>query len=241
MIRNPSKDLTLIVYNTPKPPRYLKLNKKLIKSLVFIIPILIISSISISFLYSMYLKNKINSLKSKETEIIQQLQDDKEKLLSTVGSLQKTNTTLTKKLSQGSAQETSITSLGLFTTPLSIEDLREKELLRIESIDLKTEGNVIKFSFNLANNSEQGEKLSGYITVVQFQGNILQFYPEYELGEKNLRLEYSKGESFSFSRFRPTISQFTKVKNTSVRYKIYIFSRTGNLIAYKQAGPFNIK
>jgi hypothetical protein len=239
MIQDPSKELTLIVYNTPKPPKYLKLNKGLIKTLIIVIPLLIISSISISFLYSMYLKNQVNDLRSKEPKIINDLKEDKIKLQSTVKMLEKSNSILTKKLSIGATAETSLSSIGLFTAPLGMEDLREKELLKMEGLKLETKGSNIEFSFNLANNSP--DKLSGFLFIVQYQGNQIQFYPNYELGEKNLRLEFSKGESFSFSRFRPTVANFTKTTKSSARYKVFIFSRTGNLIAYKQAGPFNIE
>lgn len=239
MIQDPSKELTLIVYNTPKPPKYLKLNKGLIKSLIIIIPLLVISSISISFLYSIYLKNRVNELKSKEPKVIAELKNETDTLKKIISTLKKDNIILTKKLSIGSTAETSTSSLGLFTTPLGIEDLREKELLKIEGLKINSKPNKIEFSFNLANNSP--EKLSGYLFVVQYQGNQIQFYPNYDLSEKNLRLEYSKGESFSFSRFRPTIASFTKTSKASARYKIYIFSRTGNLLAYKQPGPFNIE
>lgn len=239
MIQDPSKELTLIVYNTPKPPKYLKLNKGLIKTLLIVIPLLIITSISVSFMYSMYLKNKVNELNSKEPQIISDLKKDKAKLKKLLKSLEKSNSILTKKLSLGTTSETSFSSIGLFTAPLGMEDLREKELLKMEGLKLESKGSEIKFSFNLANNSP--EKLSGFLFVVQYQGNQIQFYPDYELGEKNLRLEFSKGESFGFSRFRPTVATFKKKSKTSARYKVFIFSRTGNLIAYKQAGPFNIE
>ena len=60
MIQDPSKDLTLIVYNTPKPPKYLKVNKKLIKTLFILIPFMVITSITFTFIYSMLLKNVLN-------------------------------------------------------------------------------------------------------------------------------------------------------------------------------------
>ncbi len=242
MIRNPSKDLTLIVYNTPKPPRYLKLNKRLIRSVILIIPILIIAFISVSFMYSMYLKNKVNQLKDKEPKLIAQLKSETESLQSTVATLQKANDTLTRKISKGTGgTTTSVTSLGLFTSPIGLVDLREKEMLKIEGIEHKTEGNKIKLSFNLSNNLPDNAKIAGYLTVVQYQGNLIQYYPDYELGEKSLLLEYSKGESFGFSRFRPTIATFQKLRKTSAKYKIFIFSRNGDLISYKQIGPFNIQ
>ena len=77
MIQDQSKELTLIVYNSPKPPRYLKLNKKLIRTLSVVIPLLTIFLLSIAFLYSMFLKNKLNDLRAKEPKVIQDLRKTK--------------------------------------------------------------------------------------------------------------------------------------------------------------------
>lgn len=239
MIQDQSKDLTLIVYDTPKPPKYLKLNKKLINYLFIIIPILVISSISISFLYSMYLKKKVNELRSKEPQLILDLKTEIDDLKTNIKSLKKNNSILTQKLSQGSSQESNLATFNLFNIPPGLEDLRNQELLRIENYEVSSTQNEIIFKFNLANNSPS--KLSGYITVVQYQGELTQFYPQYELSEKHLRFEFAKGESFGFSRFRPTIAKFKKYSNSSVKYKIYIFTRTGNLIEFKQTGPYNIE
>ena len=240
MIQNPSKDLTLIVYNSPKSPKYFKVNKAIIKSMIVIIPLLIISSISISFLYSMFLKNQVNDLRSEEPEIIQALKEQTESLTNQIQSLTSDNKLLTAKLSLGPSKDTSISSLGLFTVPLGIQDLREKNLLDIKNLTIENTADKTMIKFDLANTSPTNEKLSGYITIVQYQGNHIQFYPDYELGEKNLRLDFSSGEFFSFSRFRPTIGEFKKISKISARFKIYIFSRTGDLIAHRQVGPYNI-
>ncbi|MDH5415523.1 MAG: hypothetical protein OEW87_15410 [Flavobacteriaceae bacterium] len=239
MIQSPSKELTLIVYDTPKPPRYLKLNKVLIKYLIIIIPTLVISSISLSLVYSVYLKNKVNSLRSSEPKIIEKLKNETENLSTQISSLTTDNINLTKKLSKGSAEASPLSSLALFTPSLGMLDLTDKELLKIENISPSNDSQKITLSFSLANNSEQ--KLSGHLFIVQYQGNLIQFYPDSHLSEKTLRLEYSQGEKFSFSRFRPTVATFTKLKKTSARYKIFIFSKTGDLIGHKQVGPFNIE
>lgn len=240
MIQNPSKELTLIVYNGPKAPKYIKIHKGIIKTLTFLVPILVLSSISVSFLYSMVLKKQINELKSKEPEIILELQTQTTALKDQIADLSKENKLLTTKLSIGSTKETSVSSLGLFTVPVGMKDITNENLLEIKNVDLQNDKNETILKFDLANISPTGEKLAGYISIVQYQGNLIQYYPEYELGEKNLRLDFAKGESFSFSRFRPTIATFKKISKTSARFKIYIFTRTGDLLAYKQVGPFNI-
>lgn len=239
MIQSLSKEVTVIVYDTPKPPKYYKLNKSFIKSLLIAIPLLTILSISLSLLYSIFLKNKISVITSSEPARILELKAVIKGQESSIKTLSKTNALITDKLSKGIGSETSVSALGLFTVPVGIQDLRSKELVKIEETTIAS-GEKIKLSFNLANNSPNSEKLSGYLNVVQFQGNLIQYYPSTELGEKNLRLEYSKGESFGFTRFRPTTATFDKVSKKSAKYKIFIFSRTGDLLAYKQLGPFNI-
>ena len=240
MTPNQSRDVTLIVYDTPKPPRYYKLNKSFIKSLVIIIPILVITSISFSLLYSIFLKNKINQITSSEPKRILELKELISKQKTEIQTLSKSNALITEKLSKGASGETSVSALGLFTVPVGIQDLRSKELVKLEQVSLKS-GDKIKLTFNLANNSPNNQKFSGYLTVVQYQDNIIQYYPNIELSEKNLRLEYSQGESFGFSRFRPTEAVFEKVSKKSARYKVFIFNRTGDLMVYRQLGPFNIE
>lgn len=240
MIKSPSKELTLIIYNTPKPPRYIRVNKGLLKSLVIVVPVFIILSISLSFLYSAFLKNKINVIKSKEPEIIEALNSKNKNLLKQIYTLKKANKELTTKLSQPIETNSSASSLYFFTPPVGMKDLRDKELVKFENISVTSNSKNVVLKFNLSNNSPQGDKLSGYISVVQYQGSVVQFYPEYDLSQKNMKLEFSKGESFSFSRFRPTEVVTKKLSTLSTKYKVYIFSRTGDLLVYKQLGPFNV-
>lgn len=240
MIQNPSKELTLIVYDSPKSPKYFKINKAIIKSLIVIIPLLVITSISISFIYSMFLKNQVNDLRSEEPEIIMTLKSQTEILSKQIETLTSENKLLTTKLSLGSSKETPLSDFGLFTAPVGMKDLRDEKLLDIKNLAVENTENKTIIKFDLANNSPTNEKLAGYISIIQYQGNLIHFYPNYELGVKNLRLDFSNGESFSFSRFRPTIAEFKKISKISARFKIYIFNRTGDLIAYRQVGPYNI-
>lgn len=238
MIQNPSKELTFIVYQGPKTPKYIKINRTILRVLVIVIPTLVIGSIGLSFLYSMVLKNKVNELKSREPEIIASLQSETDKLKGEITGLKKENKLLTNKLSLGPTKETVASALNLFTVPLGIKDLSENNLLNLKNLQVENTPKETIVKFDLENNTT--EKLSGYITVVQYQGNMIQYSPNYELGVKNLRLDFSKGESFSFSRFRPTLIKFKKLSNVSARFKIFIFNRAGDLISYRQIGPYNI-
>ncbi|MEX1098935.1 MAG: hypothetical protein WEB87_00830, partial [Bacteriovoracaceae bacterium] len=90
------------------------------------------------------------------------------------------------------------------------------------------------------NNLVDDEKLSGYITIVQYADNQAQVYPRYELSIENNKLDFSKGESFVVSRFRPVIAEFEKPDTLTVWYKVFIFTRSGNLASYKVAGPYQV-
>lgn len=242
MIQDPSKNLTLIVYNTPAPPRYLKVDKKLVRVVLLVVPTLVILFLSASFLYSVFLKNKVSELRSLEPTVMKKLEEQKEKYEAQISQLTQTNSELTLKLSRGSfASETTSSLLSFFIVPLDSKDLRSKELISLEETQIKSSGGKIKLIFNMNNNTSENTKLTGYMTVVQYQGNLVQFYPKYELNEKNLKLEYASGEYYSFSRLRPTEVVFDKLSTLSSRFKVYLFSRTGDLILYKQIGPFNIE
>lgn len=239
MIQKPTDDFTLIVYNSPKPPRFIKINKKLINSLVFSIPVLLVLSLFFSLSSSVYMKTKLENVKSKEPKIISSLKTQRDNLEKEVRLLEKNVKELTVKISQGSSSLPTAT-LDLFATPLGFTDETDLKKVKMENISTNIKENQIEVRFDLLNNLENGEKLAGYITIVQFSENMVQIYPKYELTIENNRLIYSKGESFTVSRFRPVIAPFKKPSGLNAWYKIFIFSRTGNLMAYKEAGPYQV-
>jgi hypothetical protein len=242
MIQDQSKDITLIVYNTPKPPKYIKLNKKLINILIFFIPVIVIISVASSLISSAYLKRKLEQVKSQEPELIVKYKKEIAELNQEIKSLKSTNISLTEKISSGGKESTSpLHVMALFTTPLGFEDKRAEDQAKIENMNIDVVNEKVHFRFDLINNFQETSKLSGYVTVVQYHNDGLNVFPAYALTVDSPNFEYSKGESFTVSRFRPVITEFIKPKSNVVWYKVYLFSRTGNLLAYKTAGPFTIK
>lgn len=239
MIHKPTDDFTLIIYNSPKPPRFIKINKKLINLLVISIPILLVLSLFFSLSSSVYMKTKLENVKSKEPKIIASLKTERDELRSELKRLESNVKELTTKISMGSSNLASAT-LDLFATPLGYTDETDLSKVKLENISTNIKDNDLEFRFDLLNNLENGEKLAGYVTIIQFSENQMQVYPNYELTIENNRLIYSKGESFTVSRFRPVIAPFKKPDGLNAWYKIFIFSRTGNLMAYKEAGPYQV-
>ena len=242
MIQDPSKDLTLIVYNTPKPPRYIKINKGLLKSLLFLIPMLVIISIGFSLLTSVYMKRKLEVAQSTEPKKITELKTQKGSLEKKISSLEKSNKELTEKISKGTLVIGSAAAgLALFNTPLGFEDLRDKNNAKVENFSNQVANGKVTLRFDLINNLQGDNKLSGYITVVQYHSYGLSIYPAVTLTSESSLLSYNQGESFYVSRFRPVIAEFTVPQNSAaVWYKIFIFSRTGNLLVMKSTDEYSL-
>ena len=133
MIQKPTDDFTLIVYNSPKPPRFIKINKKLINALVFSIPILLVLSLFFSLSSSVYMKTKLELVKSKEPKIISGLRDERDNLKKEVNLLENNVKELTQKISQGSSNLPTAT-LDLFATPLGFEDETDLNKLKMDNI-----------------------------------------------------------------------------------------------------------
>lgn len=240
MIQEPSKDLTLVIYNTPKPPKYIKINKGLMRSLTFIIPFVLFFSIAFSVFTSVYSKKKLEEVKNKEPETILKLEDEKVKLKDQIFALEQTNEDLTQKVAKGAT--TSDSSLALFSQPLGYENLLSKDLAKIENMTFQESGQKIIFKFDLLNNTPESDRLAGYIAIIEYTESGMAFYPAMNFLDDALVLDYSSGESFVISKFRPVIAEFDKkVNQQSARFKIFIFSRTGNLLSFATTEKYNLK
>ena len=242
MIQDPSKEVTLIVYNTPAPPKYIKINKRLIRYILMTVPTLIIIFLASSLFYSIYLKDKVSDLKALEPQIKQKLDEQKMAYESQIRELEKTNSELTRKISRGSTTTQNTSSLmGLFTIPLGAKDLRSENAATITSTKVEVNGSKIKLVMDFLKNESYDAKVSGKLTVIQYQGNKIQYWPERDLSEKNLKLEFASGQIFGMNRSVKKVAEFEKISDASARYKIYLFSNTGDLIFYQQIGPYNIE
>lgn len=243
MIQEPSKDLTIIVYNTPRPPKYIQINKGMLKTILFAVPLLVVISITFTLLYSFYMKRKLEVVRSKEPQVITDLKNEKQLLEKQLGDLTKANQELSLKIAKGSneAVGTAASQLALLKTPLGFEDQRDKKAARLENYSNQVVNKQVIFKFDLINNLGDIQRLSGYIIIVQFHSYGLNIYPNVSPNSEGQLIEYNKGESFTVSRFRPVIAEFPMPANSAnVWYKIYIFSRSGNLLSLETTKEYPI-
>lgn len=237
MIGNKSNDITLIVYNTPSPPKCIKVKKSVIRMVIVIIPLIVLISTGITLYITSNLKRlEIDTLRA-QPKLINKL---KAELATANQQLEQTNA-LNKELSFKVSQGSPTIGVGasIFKIPLGFTDKSEQLLAKTSNTNFEVKNNFAEIKFDLINNGEPGTKLSGYIFVIQVNGSNLQFYPDNILSTKDYLLKFNSGEAFTASRFRPVIAKFKVMdKEQDLHYKAFIFSRTGDLILQKVFGPF---
>ena len=237
MINRPSKDLTLIVYDNPRPPRYLRLNKRILKLVFIFTPFIIVAFLLGNIIYSANLKYLLEVERSSEPEVITELRKKNQKLEKRLASEQKRSKDLLTKIAKGSSEEEQL--LSLFQLPLGFENTTDKNLTRLENFSFEIKNQKIIFKFDLKNNRPGGGKVAGYFRIAQSSVKGHSYFPPHDLDEELFRIKYNRGESFTVSRFRPVVSEFELPQNAQrVWYNIFLFSRTGDLIHNEAIGPY---
>lgn len=238
MIGKSSNEVTLIIYDTPSPPKCIKVKKSVVRLFIIIIPLIVLASTGFTLYITSNLKRLELETKRKQPKLINKLKTE----IATINQQLEQTQTLNKELEFKVSQGTPTIGVGasLFKIPLGFTDKSEQVLAKTSNTNFEVNGDTAELKYDLINNGEPGTKLSGYIFVVQINGSNVQFYPENVLSTKDYLVKFNSGESFVASRFRPVIAKFKiRDKDEDLHYKTYIFSRTGDLILQKVFGPFN--
>ncbi len=266
MIQDSRNELTLIVYDSPTPPRYFRVNKKILKFILFILGIFVILSITGAILVAPYIK-KLQSKQGVSKQIQQQLKEleneviylkkEKMALIEKNAALKVvqvenqppkapevvTSVKNEQELNGQKAQTSTLPKpedlLDYFKRPQLAKSLISQNIAQIQRVHFKVESDKAVLKFNLANGDTMA-KLRGYIFVTQFSSNSVKFYPHIELTENNFTIDYHLGESFTVSRFRPTEAIFDlPEQDRQIFYKIIVFTREGDLLIEEYHGPFS--
>lgn len=237
MISKLSKEITLIVYDTPAPPKCLKINKTVFKLVLVTIPVILLTCLIITSYILTNLKSLENNTLSKQPKLISDLRQQIALLEQNLNTKEVTNNELQRKIADGA--RTNGIPANVFQTPLGFTDRTDSNAAKVEDIKFEHANSSSTISFNLVNNLSEDEKLSGYIFVQQLGSSNVKFYPELPLGTGEFYFKYNMGESFTASRFRPVVAKFTNLGLEEIQYKVYIFSRSGDLLLEQLLGPFN--
>ena len=241
MLTRKSHKVTFVMYQDHKIARAFEFDKRKLKFIFLSISLMVLTGI-ISWALILYLISSTNAphsfLQKKEEKnpkvtTIDDKADDKEQLHQ-----------LKQNQEEGQKKQ-ELTSVfpSYFQTPLGYSDLTNQELIKLTNIDTNFEFNRISLSFNLVNNTKNGDRVSGYIFILMFNNSTISFYPQKVSLPENPLPSYRKGESFKILYFKQVQAQFNQSLNqgSKVIFKFYIFSMDGNLIYQENIGPLKVE
>lgn len=227
MLENQTKDFTVVLHDGSKAPRFLKINKKLFKTTIFLIVLISFLSILLALIYTTYIQNKVERSKSAVPTEILRLKKELQNAQISLIDQKKLNDKLVEKINNPTKDELSINSLVPLT--LGFKDLRSLKMASVENIISTSENNKDILKFDIYNNTKEDIRLSGHIYVFRYTKGKIDSYPSQEIDGYNLQ----NGESFTISKFRPTRIEFSDKIAGEQLYKIFVFSRSGDLLDFK--------
>lgn len=244
MIFRPSSKITFVLYEDQKVSKCFQFSKKTLRFLFILLPLLVISIGIVCLFLLAYVQDLNLQTKTLAPKIMAAYQEEKSEMLQTIEQLQKQYQESLDKISTTQvAVNKDNTILPLFRPTLGHKDLSVTNILNVENIEVEFQDKEVFLKFNLLNNNTNGEKISGHIIAIMKNGPNLTFYPSEDLNFDDAITTFNMGEKFTISRFRPVVANFPKesISDSKAFFKVYIFSRLGDLLYQKSLGPVEVK
>jgi hypothetical protein len=236
MLQKNHNDLTILVYDNPKPPKCLKLNKKVLRFFLFFLPLILTLSILITTYILANLKKIRLENELKQPQIITELKNEIKSHKATIVNNKVENKSLIDKIAKG-ATSSNEDNISLLNLPLGYNNFINKAQATIEEVTHKVLPSGSQLSFKVANKLIN-QRFSGYLYVIRISNNNFEVYPNIDLGVDDFLLNYNRGESITALRFKAITAKFRPVKADIYTYKVIIFSRLGDLVFKKNFGPY---
>ncbi len=239
-IQQSGQDVSIVIYDAPLPPRYLRFSKKFIKTIFFVIPITL--GLIILTLIFFGISRQIEQSPSK---ILPSIVSDESKLGELeieLKSLRESNELLQNKLATQTINENNQEDPYLLAVkkPYGMQNLISENKVTLDQFEFSTTTDKINFKFQIINNDPES-KVSGHIIVFMISKLGIIGYPEAVNAAFGSGVKFSMGEPFAVSRLRPTNAEFLiKPFGESVKFLIYIFSREGDLLQMKETESYNL-
>lgn len=223
------ENISLIIQHQNTPPKYFEINKYAYKLLIYVFPLLSLFTLIIIIWGSLYWSSVNSYLKTKKPIEITKLNQEKQLLHNEIRELKSLSILLQNKL--GKIEVPTINTLGLFRTIPGMIDKTIPPTFMIDNAVTEYNKTQLKFSFNLVKINHIINKSAGFIFVICKTSSGILFYPHNSLLEKDLFINFSRGESFATTKFRPVKAIFNNIKQqSSYLFRILVFSRDGNII-----------
>lgn len=240
-IQQIGQEVSIVIYDSPLPPRYLRFSKKFIRTLFVVIPVslgIIVIGLLLAGLGSRLRDTPaptLPSVLSGEESKVMTLENE-------IKSLTESNKQLQDKLSgQGTVGTTQDEPFLMgIKKPYGMQNLMSENKVSLDQFELVQDQNNTNFKFQIiSTNSET--KVSGHVLVFMISESGLMAYPADANTSIGGGVKFSMGEPFSVSRLRPTNAEFLhRLGGETVKFVIYIFSREGDLLLIKETESYKV-
>lgn len=238
-IQNTGNEVAIVVYDAPLPPKYFRIKKSFIKTILITAPLLTILLVTTLFIWG--LGERLQTTPVPHLPVVISESDKKITTLEKeLKELHQTNEELLVKLA---STPTPLSSedpyLMMIKKPYGMQNLIEKKRIGLDHIKF-SQTNKLELSFQLVSRAPES-KVSGHILVFMVSDSGVMAYPAEANKQLAQGLKYSIGESFSVSRIRPTKAEFNRLaSNEPVKFVIYIFTREGDLLLIQETESFQL-
>jgi hypothetical protein len=238
-IQKNGDEVSIVIYDAPLPPKYFRLTRNFIKTLFIVIP-----SLFILLLFSFFLWGLSDRLEdTSHTDFPSVISNSSNKidvLKKEIKTLKESNKLLSFKLSQVPSNiEASDPYLSVIRKPYGMQVLTSENRVKLEQFEFSFDSYKVNLKFQIINS--YSTKVTGYIMAFMISEGGLAGYPKEINSSIPEGVKFNSGEPFSVSSLRPTnLEFFHTLKNTEVRFIVYVFSRDGDLLLMKETEKFKI-
>ncbi len=240
-IQTSGSEVSIVIYDAPLPPRYLRFSKRFLRFIFVFIPLCL--GILALALFFWGLGHRLSV--APKPQIPEVLSEQDAKLLaleSELSSLKESNSLLMEKLSTTGAQEnTEDPYLLTIRKPYGMQNLTSQKLVSIDQFSVEQDSNRVSFKFQIINANAES-RVVGYVIAYLLSENALVAYPREANAQMATGIKYSAGETFAVSRLRPTNAEFfVSPAGKEMNFMVYIFSREGDLLLHQKLGPYKVE
>jgi hypothetical protein len=241
-IQNNGEELSIVIYDAPLPPRYLKFSKKFIRTLFIVTPVtlgLVLLAL-VGLIITPSVKNapgpKIPSVISADDSKLGELEAE-------LKSLQLSHKQLQDKLSSQKSSDSTQDDIYLMgiLKPYGMQNLLNDKKVTLDQFEFLTAGDKTNLKFQIISTTPEN-RVAGHVIVFMISKSGVTAYPETAANSLSQGIKFSMGEPFAVSRLRPTNAEFSsRPWGDSVKFVVYIFSREGDLLLIKETDPYPIQ
>lgn len=239
-IQKHGDEVAIVIYDAPLPPKYFRLTKRFIKTLFVIVPVLFVSLLFV--LFSWGLGNRLKEAPSVALPEVMSVPDNKvSELEAEIKSLQQSNQELSDKLSAAPAVSgTEDPYLMVIKKPYGMQNLLSQNKVTLDQFDMIQTPDKINLKFQIISSTPE-QKVTGHVMVFMISDSGILAWPKQANAQLTEGIKYSSGEPFAVSRLRPTNTEFIHPSDgQSVKFRIYIFNREGDLLLIRETESFKI-